>query len=821
MKNLYSANEIKQRLTCTAYAADHGAEIRNGRTKAWWRNGDSWNVAIDDHQWYDHVTKQGGSVIDLCAVVEHGDIGATMAAMRTLGERLNLSPITKVKSAKKTRSEILLAEGYKATATYDYRDENGEVRYQIVRFEKDEYKEGEHKEFVHRTPDHEGLDTTTGKLIYNLPAVVKADEVFIVEGEKDANTLIELGLTATTNSGGASNWEQSFNKWFEGKNIIVICDNDEAGQKHGKLLVSLLAPVAKSIKSITPSQLPKGDVTDWIEKEGGSLQKLRDLLAASGGATATDTPEIAAAKIANERDFTNFRKEPSKGNKDRIVPLTIDEILADVQVRFLGYPRNLGGNLFDWRRDREKREVLFLPNQNSLFAWIQRVSHRPVYWQSGIGFVNKLELFESILQDAKKYNGLSIAPHFPLRDDVFYTYTKLPPPDPTHSAFWTLIDRFNPANEANRILIAAFFCAPMFYTPTATRPMWVIDTEDAQASGKTTVVKMCAHLYGHPPINIDLAQLERDTDQIIKRLISTEGRQARIALLDNVTKTLSSSNLATFVTDSYISGRPAYGRGEELRPNDITYVATVNGASVNTDMATRAYTIRIKKPDNPDPNWEPKTYAHIDDNQTQIFADILDLLRNNPNPSLVRKGSRFAKFDQIVLAAVCRNLDEFNAADAAIRGETEAANEDGDRAEEFMDLFEDAIAKSAKDDEIQQDNKVSINGDKSIFMLNCDIDYLLKHSDGALSKWNVANIWTLIKQGLCRNIVRSVQRLPHSTQYASRRGILYAPPGSIDGAGSTLAQILERRGNKFTVARETTIRVRKSVNDDIDEDIPF
>ena len=44
-------------------------------------------------------------------------------------------------------------------------------------------------------------------------------EIFIVEGEKDADRLMSLGFLATTNSGGSKNWHDSLSKWF---NLLII-----------------------------------------------------------------------------------------------------------------------------------------------------------------------------------------------------------------------------------------------------------------------------------------------------------------------------------------------------------------------------------------------------------------------------------------------------------------------------------------------------------------------------------------------------------------------------------------------------------------------
>ena len=97
------------------------------------------------------------------------------------------------------------------TKVYDYTDEDGKLIFNVLRFT---YPEGD-KTFRQGVPDKSkksGFNLSgVSKLrrpLYRLPEVVKAVQegrpVYVVEGEKDADTLAAMGLTATTNPGGAS-----------------------------------------------------------------------------------------------------------------------------------------------------------------------------------------------------------------------------------------------------------------------------------------------------------------------------------------------------------------------------------------------------------------------------------------------------------------------------------------------------------------------------------------------------------------------------------------------------------------------------------------
>ena len=96
-------------------------------------------------------------------------------------------------------------EKLKFVAAYDFTDEHGHLLFQKVRFVNQDGV----KTFRQRKPDENGEWIyslgETPKVLYNLPGVLaakaKGEPIWVVEGEKDANTLIEMGLCATTMPG--------------------------------------------------------------------------------------------------------------------------------------------------------------------------------------------------------------------------------------------------------------------------------------------------------------------------------------------------------------------------------------------------------------------------------------------------------------------------------------------------------------------------------------------------------------------------------------------------------------------------------------------
>jgi 5S rRNA maturation endonuclease (ribonuclease M5) len=149
-------------------------------------------------------------------------------------------------------------------ATYDYLDAEGRLHSQTVRMEP--------KDFWQRRPDGKGgwitkdVFKTVNPILYNLPALAKASEVLIVEGEKDADNLMDLGFIATTCPMGAKKWRDGYNACLEGKDIVLIPDNDNEGREHMTQVAISLNGKAKSLKWLDlPNPTKKGyDVSNFI-----------------------------------------------------------------------------------------------------------------------------------------------------------------------------------------------------------------------------------------------------------------------------------------------------------------------------------------------------------------------------------------------------------------------------------------------------------------------------------------------------------------------------------------------------------------------------
>lgn len=159
-------------------------------------------------------------------------------------------------------------------ATYDYKDENDNLLFQSVRFEP--------KGFTQRKPNgNGGFDYNlngTRRVLYRLPEIFSAEMVFVVEGEKDVETLCKQNQVATCNPQGALKWRDEYNEALRNKTIVILPDNDETGRKHASQVAHSLYGIAKEILIIElPNLKPKGDVSDYFDN-GGTIDEIIGML---------------------------------------------------------------------------------------------------------------------------------------------------------------------------------------------------------------------------------------------------------------------------------------------------------------------------------------------------------------------------------------------------------------------------------------------------------------------------------------------------------------------------------------------------------------
>lgn len=263
-----------------------------------WRYGSRGSLAIDLRKaaWHDHEQNAGGGLLDLICRETGCDRAGAMDWLRAHGYvAQDASPPRREGGSMKAKPSIV--------ATYDYIDENGELLFQVCRMEP--------KDFRQRRPDTSqpgGWNWSTKgvrRVLYRLPDILtapKGEPVFVVEGEKDADRLAEMGLIATTNAGGAGKWFDSYADALKGRDVIVLPDNDDAGRRHADQVEdSLRASGVRAVSIELTGLPPKGDVSDWIAA-GGTAGQLRDMAGQRLAEAASDPaqPKSRADQIAGQ-----------------------------------------------------------------------------------------------------------------------------------------------------------------------------------------------------------------------------------------------------------------------------------------------------------------------------------------------------------------------------------------------------------------------------------------------------------------------------------------------------------------------------------------
>ena len=165
---------------------------------------------------------------------------------------------------------------------------------------------------------HFGWKTFNGKwerpkpwhYLYNWHNAQKFRTVWVVEGEKDVDTLKNYGVGAVSLSDGAkSKWCDEYTEFFRGKSVTIIPDNDKSGADYANMIYSNIKDIAQKVVVVDLSKIwenipEKADITDYLE-QGGDFMKVREL---ANKAEPYEPKEIKADKgitVLSELDLSN------------------------------------------------------------------------------------------------------------------------------------------------------------------------------------------------------------------------------------------------------------------------------------------------------------------------------------------------------------------------------------------------------------------------------------------------------------------------------------------------------------------------------------
>lgn len=211
--------------------------------------------------WIDHATGESGGILKLLAA----RFGLAM---------LNVDAIlTKAKQHLQSADGNSPAHAVLPTPTHfaaewDYLGVCGEYLYSVRRFE-DASGNKTIRPFNKASSKYEVAPDP--RPLFNLPGIVNADSVILVEGEKCAQALIDMGLSATTSMMGAKA-PTSKTDWspLKGRSIRIWPDNDDPGMHYARnaAQAALASGASECIILAIPVGKPKGwDVADAIAED--------------------------------------------------------------------------------------------------------------------------------------------------------------------------------------------------------------------------------------------------------------------------------------------------------------------------------------------------------------------------------------------------------------------------------------------------------------------------------------------------------------------------------------------------------------------------
>jgi 5S rRNA maturation endonuclease (ribonuclease M5) len=257
--------------------------------------------------------------------------------------------------------------------TYNYVDAHGVLVHQTVRLTP--------KAFRQRCPDPknpggwiwnlEGVEP----VLYHLPqvraAVQHGEPIYVVEGEKDAEALHALGLTATCNAMGAGKWRSSYSAALRDASVVVLPDNDPPGYQHARDICTALAGIAARCKLVPlHTATLHSDVSDWLQAGGTRTAleaKVEEIPWETGSSAQGQAPTPQAAPPA--RDPVDAARQAAEDLLHALSTLADEDAKEDAVLDAL--PMVLQLDMISWMRLKRqlKRLVPGLNRHDLERAW--------------------------------------------------------------------------------------------------------------------------------------------------------------------------------------------------------------------------------------------------------------------------------------------------------------------------------------------------------------------------------------------------------------------------------------------------------------------
>jgi hypothetical protein len=359
-----------------------------------------------------------------------------------------------------------------------------------------------------------------------------------------------------------------------------------------------------------------------------------------------------------------------ENGKAIFAPRPMVEVMQQIAEVTGGWPRRVGTALFV---HDGTFGVSWLDNRAALFGYVASKTGN-FSWRAGDRYVTQEQVYHEFRRTSQLHTGIENMPHWPAIIGRYYTCQT--PPAGNGAALAKFLDFFCLETPLDRQILLANVATLAWGGPSGARPAIMVTARTGRGRGKTKLSEMISRPFGG---TIDISANE-DAGIVKQRLLSPEAASKRVALLDNVkSPRFSWAELEALITCDSISGKRLYV-GEASKPNDLTWIITLNGASLSTDMAQRVIELRLGEPPY-DGGWDEHVRAYIDQNLQAILADIGGFFQRPKKP--LRRRTRWATWETEVLARV----DEPDACLDLItqrRGAVDVEEEEGQVIEDYF-----------------------------------------------------------------------------------------------------------------------------------------
>lgn len=180
------------------------------------------------------------------------------------------------------RAYVESREKRRIEAVYNYVSYNGQYAFTKIRLEGKKLLYGilKNERFSYGLPRNtprKSLKAIYGSVQALNKAISESKPIFIVEGEKDVDTLMKQRYIAFT-YGGVNDWQADFAELVEGADVVILADNDEPGKAVANTILRDIQSVVKSAKIIIPMpDIPKADISDYFQA-GRTKQEFEQMI---------------------------------------------------------------------------------------------------------------------------------------------------------------------------------------------------------------------------------------------------------------------------------------------------------------------------------------------------------------------------------------------------------------------------------------------------------------------------------------------------------------------------------------------------------------